>query len=425
MGQITTGRVRVVNDSPIVQAMWNLNLGTITGTSSNLVTGAEVLWGTTGTPDKGRGIISENDAGNLWLYRKIRQGTDGFATASSTTFVSGQAEFVAGDANAAITIQGAGASGAELSTTIASVTNAYTVVLAAAAQTSGASLTWSMTTGDPPEVGQILKLVSDTNTFATIEQIAAGSPPNWATSLTGIVGAPIFSIRDNASAAVTLATNAAGPIASADTLTLSREWPSDTISNVDYGISFDFTPNLALPLISYGDVDSPALISTAFRELDLAYGAQVKFSGALIRANAAQDIGASAWTTITVLDTEEYNDGGWVAASGDSFFTVPAGVTRVRLMAQLDLEEAGGVLYQAARIVRDTGSGIEEFAGAAGQSGYDDGTDTLPPNRLVAMTAPISVSAGHKFYVQIISEAGQDIENNVSSWFSIEAVSFR
>ena len=95
-------------------------------------------------------------------------------------------------------------------------------------------------------------------------------------------------------------------------------------------------------------------------------------------------------------------------------------------MAQLDMEEAGSVAYQAARIVRDTGSGsgIEEFAGAAGPSTYDDGSDTSPPNRLVAMTAPISVSAGHKFYVQIISEAGQDIENNVNSWFSIEAVTF-
>ena len=423
MGQINTGRVRVVNGSSIVQAMYNLNLGAITGTSSLLVPGAEVQWGPSGA-DEGRGIISENSNGNIWLYRKLRQGSDGITAASSTTFLSGEGNFTSADETKDITISGAGVDGADLETTISSVTNGYTVVLANAATTAGTGMTWSMLKGAVPEVNERLAVVGATGTYANIDQIAAGSPPNWNTSLQGVTGAPIFSIRDNASAAVTVATNASGPVATSDTVTLTEPWGSDTIANVEYGITFDFTPNLALPLLQYGDVDSPALISRAFQELDLAYAAQVKFSGALIRANATQNIGTSAWTTITVLDTEEYNEGGWVAASGDSFFTVPAGITRVRLVAQLDLEETGSAQTQSARIVRDTGSGIEEFAGAAGATTYDDGSTSSPPNRLVAVTAPVSVSQGHKFYVQIFSRNGQDIENNVNSWFSIEAVTF-
>lgn len=433
MGQINTGRVRVVNGSSIVQAMYNLNLGAITGTSSLLVPGAEVQWGPSGA-DEGRGIISENSNGNIWLYRKLRQGSDGITAASSTTFLSGEGNFTSADATKAITISGAGADGADLETTISSVTNGYTVVLANAATTAGTGMTWSMLKGAVPEVNERLAVVGATGTYANIDQIAAGSPPNWNTSLQGVTGAPIFSIRDNASAAVTVATNASGPVATSDTVTLTEPWGSDTIANVEYGITFDFTPNLALPLLQYGDVDSPALISRAFQELDLAYAAQVKFSGALIQANAAQTLSSgNAWITVTVLDTASHDEGGWVAASGDSFFTVPAGITRVRMTGSVELTTTASsppYAEEAARIVKDVGGTPTEFAGSTSTvSMRGEGIDVTPPHVIACATSVIPVSAGDKFLLQVFMEGAgatvtRTVANSVRSWFAIEAVTF-
>jgi hypothetical protein len=62
--------------------------------------------------------------------------SDAVTTASSTTLTSATAGFAAGDAGRNIIVRGAGASGADLVTTIASVTNSTTIVLGAAASAS-------------------------------------------------------------------------------------------------------------------------------------------------------------------------------------------------------------------------------------------------------------------------------------------------
>lgn len=69
--------------------------------------------------------------------------TDGVTTATSTTATSATAAFVTADKGKTITITGAGAAGATLLTTIASVTNATTIVLTDAASTTTASATLS------------------------------------------------------------------------------------------------------------------------------------------------------------------------------------------------------------------------------------------------------------------------------------------
>lgn len=66
----------------------------------------------------------------------VRRVLDAVTTASSTTITSATAAFVSGDVGKAITVQGAGAAGVPLTTTIASVTNGTTAVLTAAASTS-------------------------------------------------------------------------------------------------------------------------------------------------------------------------------------------------------------------------------------------------------------------------------------------------
>lgn len=82
-------------------------------------------------------------ARNSGLWKATgRAVADGAISASSTTLTSATAAFVAGDVGVAIRVAGAGASGAVLDTTISSVTNATTAVLAAAASTtvSGATV---------------------------------------------------------------------------------------------------------------------------------------------------------------------------------------------------------------------------------------------------------------------------------------------
>jgi hypothetical protein len=72
-----------------------------------------------------------------WSVGLVSTGyTDGVTTASSTTHTSATAGFAAGDVGRAIILRGAGAAGADLVTTIASVTNSTTAVLTVAATTS-------------------------------------------------------------------------------------------------------------------------------------------------------------------------------------------------------------------------------------------------------------------------------------------------
>lgn len=74
----------------------------------------------------------------------IQQATDGAISAASTTLVCASGPFSAGDVGAKIRVAGAGASGADLDTTIAGYTDPTTVTLTAAAGTlvSGATVSW-------------------------------------------------------------------------------------------------------------------------------------------------------------------------------------------------------------------------------------------------------------------------------------------
>lgn len=86
---------------------------------------------------------------------KTRTVADGVATASSTTFTSATAAFVPQDAGQSISVTGAGAAGAVLNTTIASYTNATTVVLAAAAGTTVSNASTTITPTDKTTSGTI------------------------------------------------------------------------------------------------------------------------------------------------------------------------------------------------------------------------------------------------------------------------------
>ena len=69
---------------------------------------------------------------------------DAAISSGSTTLTSSTASFGSGDVNGTVIVNGAGASGADLSTTISSVTNATTAVLATSASTSVSNSTTSI-----------------------------------------------------------------------------------------------------------------------------------------------------------------------------------------------------------------------------------------------------------------------------------------
>lgn len=77
---------------------------------------------------------------------------DGAITAGDATFTSASSAFVDADAGKGIIIKGAGAAGAELITTIASVTSATTVELAANAATTVSGATFTYGTNDQPAI---------------------------------------------------------------------------------------------------------------------------------------------------------------------------------------------------------------------------------------------------------------------------------
>ncbi len=81
-----------------------------------------------------------------FIYRLVANVSDGAITASGATFTSATAKFTAVDAGKTITVEGAGASGADLVTTIATYTSATEVELTDTASTtvSGANTTFEI-----------------------------------------------------------------------------------------------------------------------------------------------------------------------------------------------------------------------------------------------------------------------------------------
>lgn len=85
---------------------------------------------------------------------RLVTGSDGAITATETTFASAGASFTDSYVGKAITVTGAGASGADLTTTIASVTDDTTIELTDAASTTVASANYEI---DNPAFNYVIK----------------------------------------------------------------------------------------------------------------------------------------------------------------------------------------------------------------------------------------------------------------------------
>ncbi len=141
------------------------------------------------------------------------------------------------------------------------------------------------------------------------------------------------------------------------------------------------------------------------------------FCGCLVKK--ASDLTGQNITTATAItwDTETYDYGGWHdTGSNTSRMTVPTGVTRVRLLGQIRLENVNANNWAAA-FVKKNGSAAfdgppEQLIGNASSSVF------------VQIVSPVlEVTAGDYFelFGQVQSDTSVDIKAQ-TSWFAIEEV---
>lgn len=135
------------------------------------------------------------------------------------------------------------------------------------------------------------------------------------------------------------------------------------------------------------------------------------WKGARVALNSAVPLGAAVPKIIDWNQVDRQADVWWNAAT-PSRLTVPTGVSRIRLHANL-ITTGGGGVELSGRMLRNGSS----FVGM----GYSQ-TDTPSTSLLNMSSDVIDVSPGDYFELEATTNNGADINFGDSSWFSIEAV---
>ena len=246
---------------------------------------------------------------------------------------------------------------------------------------------------------------STTTVSGTIASFYSTSPPNWDTAIPS-TGTKIAVFGNSATGNYTVADSGH----TADTFALTTNFTGTTTSQITFGIHTDFTPNLELPTIEYGDVDAVGLVTRGLTELDR----RGKFRGALITMTADQAIAANTDTAI-LLGTSSYDTDSFVATANAGFFTVPSGVAKVRLAFSVRAAADVTSTWRVHITKNDTTTyaGFVETLYAA----IDDTT------AITGQTPVLAVAAGDVFKLKtIIPTTGGSIDQHAATWFSIEAV---
>ena len=141
--------------------------------------------------------------------------------------------------------------------------------------------------------------------------------------------------------------------------------------------------------------------------------ALLPFRGALARKTMDQPVPALIWTAIQ-FDTVGYDTDAFHATGASTRLTVPAGVTRVALTANIRFE--GGAANWTA-VIRRNGGEIAGGGAASGASGFADG-------QLNLSGAVVPVAAGDWFDVAVFLSAARTVKGvgTLRSWFAIEVV---
>ena len=190
---------------------------------------------------------------------------------------------------------------------------------------------------------------------------------------------------------------------------MTANFTGTTANEIGYGIHADFTPNISLPTVEYGDVNAVGLVTKAFTEIDR----RIYFRGAMLSMTGDQAISATTNTVID-LETVAYDQGGWIATVADGFFTVPSGVAKIRVAFSVKMTTT--VTATAAFSVLKNGSG--SYAGALKMRA----PDTHNADTFAATSAAVAVSAGDTIKLNAYLSVGNSIDVDGTTWFAIEAV---
>ena len=144
------------------------------------------------------------------------------------------------------------------------------------------------------------------------------------------------------------------------------------------------------------------------------FGAQLPgaFSGALVSKDANQPV-SSATPTLLIWQVEDYDVGGWFASSGDNFFTVPAGVPRVRLSAGINWASGTGTFKDITFLKNGiVAQGLPKLR----QSGVSVDQAVVSP--------AIEVVAGDTLEVEVRHDMGVAVNVRIAAdtFFAVEAV---
>ena len=140
------------------------------------------------------------------------------------------------------------------------------------------------------------------------------------------------------------------------------------------------------------------------------------FSGALVSKVGNQLIPTGVFTTLT-WDAEQYDVGDWFASSGDTFFTVPSGVTRVQLAAGVAWNFGTGTF----RIVEFQKNGTV-FPGAASDSSRTNINNLLDDHQIASPV--IDVVPGDVFTIRVAQNTvgGLGVLASGKTFFGIRAI---
>lgn len=141
------------------------------------------------------------------------------------------------------------------------------------------------------------------------------------------------------------------------------------------------------------------------------------FRGALVSKSAAQEVANNTFADLT-WETVHYDDGGWFGSSGDTFFTVPVGVTKIRLSSGLVFEADADGERRVQFAINDAA-----VQGASIQSRWQSSSAT-DTHIVTTVSAVIQVSAGDKLEVGVkhVAGAALDVQAGTATWFNVEAV---
>jgi len=142
------------------------------------------------------------------------------------------------------------------------------------------------------------------------------------------------------------------------------------------------------------------------------------WSRSLVSKSADQSIPDSVFTPL-IWQAEAYDNGGWFANSGDSIFTVPAGVTRARLTGNVQWDSASGTVRSAF---------FRKNAGVLLGAGLNSVVPTTALSDAENLSSPVvDCVASDTFQIDVFQESGGGALNALSlghTYFAIEAVEF-